>query len=426
MVITEHGRVLGSGSAREEAFWLVGNSGYKPGEGALESGRQPGGWAVGLGLAARRVRRFDVGSLGVVWFGWQPPQVGLFGLFMRRRVRLVVIRWTKGAFGLTATHKGAFGCPGRVREFSCGDSWETAEKRAYWLRLIELINNYYYCPGASWRGHGRSLVSIAVYYEVTPHLVFRCVVMLEEGGSGRAPLVREFILEFLSTCRMRDTEIGLDVADTLCLHSEEEMTEPGFGAYWAGSKRVIPDKGGLRDYWIEISFDGDFLGPAPSYAHIRDSVRRLCHNMIACSISGREQDAEKVTRVDLFYLRTIDHGTANVSYLLAQYFFHYAEGRKSRTWLSGGHFIGRLAAHFDLVGDQGLRCLSMVVSELPVIDLHELVRLNIYARFSNTQAWVASRPERQQAAAAGSPRAVEDAPAADEGAQAVPAPVQAP
>ncbi|GKC25148.1 hypothetical protein Tco_1027298, partial [Tanacetum coccineum] len=31
----------------------------------------------------------------------------------------------------------------------------------------------------------------------------------------RGPLVREFILEFLSTCRMSDTKIGLDVADTL-------------------------------------------------------------------------------------------------------------------------------------------------------------------------------------------------------------------
>ncbi|GJQ97977.1 hypothetical protein Tco_0009116 [Tanacetum coccineum] len=32
----------------------------------------------------------------------------------------------------------------------------------------------------------------------------------------RAPLVREFILEFLSTCRMSDTEMGLDVNDTIC------------------------------------------------------------------------------------------------------------------------------------------------------------------------------------------------------------------
>ncbi|GJZ72165.1 hypothetical protein Tco_0636016 [Tanacetum coccineum] len=32
----------------------------------------------------------------------------------------------------------------------------------------------------------------------------------------RRPLVREFILEFLSTCRMSYTEMGLDFFDTLC------------------------------------------------------------------------------------------------------------------------------------------------------------------------------------------------------------------
>ncbi|GJT35179.1 hypothetical protein Tco_0925598 [Tanacetum coccineum] len=82
---------------------------------------------------------------------------------------------------------------------------------------------------------------------------------------------------------MSDTEMGLDVADTLCfqlgcvrrrmiwtqfilalgLHTEQEMAQAGFGAYWTQSERIIPDKGGLRDYWIEISFDQDFLGSAP-------------------------------------------------------------------------------------------------------------------------------------------------------------------
>ncbi|GJR05570.1 hypothetical protein Tco_0528554 [Tanacetum coccineum] len=32
----------------------------------------------------------------------------------------------------------------------------------------------------------------------------------------RAPLVQEFMLEFFSICRMSDTEMRLDVADTLC------------------------------------------------------------------------------------------------------------------------------------------------------------------------------------------------------------------
>ncbi|GKC49496.1 hypothetical protein Tco_1072241 [Tanacetum coccineum] len=207
----------------------------------------------------------------------------------------------------------------------------------------------------------------------------------------RGPLVKEFMLEFFSTCRMSDTEIGLD----------EEMAEAGFGAYWSGSERVIPDKGDLRDYWMEISSDKDFLGPAPSYVFIRDPVRRLCHRMIAYIIFGRGQAPE-------------------------MYLFRHTEGRKSGARLLGGHFIGRLAAHFGLVSDQGLRGLSVLASELPLIDLCELGRLNICSRLVDTWAWVVPGPKRQQAATAGTPGAAEDAPVADEGAQAVPAPVQAP
>nr|GEY76486.1 hypothetical protein [Tanacetum cinerariifolium] len=89
------------------------------------------------------------------------------------------------------------------------------------------------------------------------------------------------------------------------------MAEDGFELSWLGSVRVIPGKGDLRDYWIEISSDMDFLGPAPSYVYIRDPVRRLCHMMISCSIFGRGQAPEKVTGIDLIYLRSIDHGTEN-------------------------------------------------------------------------------------------------------------------
>ncbi|GJR93829.1 hypothetical protein Tco_0266003 [Tanacetum coccineum] len=53
----------------------------------------------------------------------------------------------------------------------------------------------------------------------------------------------------------------------------------------------------------------------------------------------------------------------------------------------------------------------------------ELVRLQIWEELDDTWAWVASGPERKQIVAAG---AAEDAPVVDEGAPAVPAPVQAP
>ncbi|GKF48117.1 hypothetical protein Tco_0141368, partial [Tanacetum coccineum] len=105
----------------------------------------------------------------------------------------------------------------------------------------------------------------------------------------------EFILEFFSTCRIRD-KMGLDVAGTLCfqmggsrhsmmwrqfilalgLHTAEEMAKDKFGAYWLGSERLIPDKGDLSDYWVKISSGRDFLRGAPSYTYIRDLVQRLC------------------------------------------------------------------------------------------------------------------------------------------------------
>ncbi|GJT70764.1 hypothetical protein Tco_1030050 [Tanacetum coccineum] len=109
----------------------------------------------------------------------------------------------------------------------------------------------------------------------------------------------------------------------LGLHTEQEMAEAGFEVYWDGSDRLIPDKGDLRDYWIKISSNIDFLGPAPSYVLIRDPVRRLCHRMIAYNISGWGQAPEK-------------------------YLFRQAEERKSGARLSRGHFIGRLAMHFGL------------------------------------------------------------------------------
>nr|GEU38962.1 reverse transcriptase domain-containing protein [Tanacetum cinerariifolium] len=93
-------------------------------------------------------------------------------------------------------------------------------------------------------------------------------------------------------------------APFVCLHTAEEMVEDGFEAYWLGSERVIPNKGDLSDYWIEISFDMDFLRAARSYTYIRDSLRRLCHR--------------------------------------------YAERRKSGARLSRGHFIRHLDHYFGL------------------------------------------------------------------------------
>ncbi|GJU75437.1 hypothetical protein Tco_1272507 [Tanacetum coccineum] len=195
------------------------------------------------------------------------------------------------------------------------------------------------------------LLRIYIYrltFRSTLNGIIRMVVVHECcGGQGfgrEDEEVQEFMLEFFSTCRIGD-EMRLDVAGTICfqlggarrsmtwrqfilalgLHTAEEMAEDGFGAYWLGSERVVPDKGDLSDYWVVISSGRGFLRSAPSYAYIKDLVRRLCHR--------------------------------------------HTKGRKSGARLSKGHFIGRLAHHFGLVSDDGLRGLSVVASELPLIDM---------------------------------------------------------
>nr|GFA08860.1 hypothetical protein [Tanacetum cinerariifolium] len=92
----------------------------------------------------------------------------------------------------------------------------------------------------------------------------------------------------------------------------------------------IPNKGDLRGYWIWISSTRDFLGTTPSYTVIRDLILRLCHRLIACSITRRIQAYKKI--------------------------------------------------------HQGL---TVIAPELPIIDISKLVRLQICMEVDDTQAWVA-------------------------------------
>ncbi|GKF42106.1 hypothetical protein Tco_0125448 [Tanacetum coccineum] len=159
----------------------------------------------------------------------------------------------------------------------------------------------------------------------------------------------------------------------------------------------------MRDYWIGISYAGDLLGTVSSYTTIRDLILKLCHRLIAYSIARRSQAPEKVTMIDLFYLRGMDIDLVNVPYLLARYLRLFTAGRKSGAHISGGQFMARLAEHFGLLIAEILRGLTVIVLELLIIDMAELVRLQICEQLDDTWAWVAMGLERQPDAAAGAP-----------------------
>ncbi|GJS64090.1 hypothetical protein Tco_0678654 [Tanacetum coccineum] len=147
---------------------------------------------------------------------------------------------------------------------------------------------------------------------------------------GLTPEMRQDLavrLRMLGGVRRRMTWIQFILA--LGFHIEDEMAEAGFGAYWAGSDRLIPTRGilgiiGSRSLLIETSWAAPLLM--------------------------------------LLFETLIDRGTTNVPHLLVQYLFRHAEGRKSGARLSGGHFIGRLAMHIRL-GPERLQAIAVGASE---------------------------------------------------------------
>ncbi|GJS08991.1 hypothetical protein Tco_0365787 [Tanacetum coccineum] len=141
--------------------------------------------------------------------------------------------------------------------------------------------------------------------------------------------------------------------------------------------------------------------------YTRDDGQEMAEDGFSAYWLGSERvipDKEDLSdyRVEIYSGRDFLRGAPSYTYIrdpVRRLCHRHAERRNSGARLSGGYVIGRLAHHFGLVSDDGLSGLSVVASP---------------------------RPERQQVPVAGAPEAVEDAPAVDEGAQADPAPVQAP
>ncbi|GJX71833.1 hypothetical protein Tco_0309004, partial [Tanacetum coccineum] len=97
----------------------------------------------------------------------------------------------------------------------------------------------------------------------------------------------------------------------------------------------------------------------------------------------------------------MDVGSVNIPYLLARYLRRFAAGRKSGALILGGQFVARLANHFRLLTEERLQGLMFISHVLPIIDMTELVRLQIYAEFGDTWAWVPAGPARQEGDAGG-------------------------
>ncbi|GJT64909.1 hypothetical protein Tco_1016389 [Tanacetum coccineum] len=134
---------------------------------------------------------------------------------------------------------------------------------------------------------------------------------------------------------------------------------------------------------IREAGDGRALGLERSGLEVRflcamAAMRRLCHRMIAYSISGRGKAPKKVIGVDLFYLRNMDRGTTNAPHLLAQYLFRHAKGGRAgpdcgQRWFAQA--IPAQAQHLPppLLVQQPVQCHRGIGGELEE-EVHDLWR----------------------------------------------------
>ncbi|GKG16293.1 hypothetical protein Tco_0358616, partial [Tanacetum coccineum] len=73
----------------------------------------------------------------------------------------------------------------------------------------------------------------------------------------------------------------------------------------------------------------------------------------------------------------MDVGSVNIPYLLAKYLRLFSSERKRKAMISGGQFVASLAKHFGMLTEERLQGLTVIVQDLPMIDMDELMRLQI-------------------------------------------------
>ncbi|GKB13055.1 hypothetical protein Tco_0846978, partial [Tanacetum coccineum] len=118
------------------------------------------------------------------------------------------------------------------------------------------------------------------------------VVLFTSGAWGRlfdtrGPLVRELIIEFLSTLRFGEVWLDLDAPGTIQFQLGRAKRRLSYRQFILDLRLHTGEE---MDSLILL----DFLGPSPSYTLIRDPVLRLSHRIMAHSIAGRSQAPEKI------------------------------------------------------------------------------------------------------------------------------------
>ncbi|GJR01258.1 hypothetical protein Tco_0524242 [Tanacetum coccineum] len=211
-------------------------------------------------------------------------------------------------------------------------------------------------------------------------------------------VVREYVMEFLSSFTFRDNILDLNNVDTmgfqlgrekrsmtmrqfimaLGLYTDKELVNNLFEPFYESCFRNMPHNYDPNKYVVNITTRDHYdTRHPPSYTSIRNPIRRLAHRLLALSVAGRHNRKEKVTLDDLFLLHSIDGGVSvDVPWHVAMFFADKAKGYKKKSPIVGEHLIGKIARSFGLMTPGALRGVTLG-PETSLLSVAKLVELGI-------------------------------------------------
>ncbi|GKB57668.1 hypothetical protein Tco_0913854 [Tanacetum coccineum] len=206
-------------------------------------------------------------------------------------------------------------------------------------------------------------------------------------------VVREYVMEFLSSYTFRDHIEELDTTYTivfqlggermsmtmrqfiqaLSLYTHQEMNNNLFESFYDSCYRSMPINYDPTPYVLNITTRASYdTRHPPSYTSIRSPICRLVYRLLTLSIARRHSGKEKVTMDDLFLLHRMDGGVSvDVPWHVAKFLCDKAKGSKRKSLIVGAHLIGRIASYYGLMTlgalisvTLGLETSSMSVAKL--------------------------------------------------------------
>ncbi|GKD74697.1 hypothetical protein Tco_1332979, partial [Tanacetum coccineum] len=162
----------------------------------------------------------------------------------------------------------------------------------------------------------------------------------------REQVVREYVLEFLSSFKFGDHVMELYIADTMVFQ---------FG----GVKRNMsmrPNNYNPMEYFVGISTKNHYdIRYRPSYTTIKNPICRLVHRLLTLSVTGEMVD---------------------VPWTMAKFLFDKEKGYKKKSLIVGAHLIGRIARSYGLMALAYMRIVTLR-QETSLINVVKIVDLGI-------------------------------------------------